>query len=266
MSFEPPDADQLAALYAALHTGTPGDLAFYREVCDGAGSVLELGCGAGRVLAALEGLPANRCGIDRDRASLRRAAARFSSAPVAERPDLVCADLRRFAFDRGFDRILLPYNALYCLDDDAALDACLRRVRDHLTPEGLFVFDAYCADALHEHEASGASDESDVENEPAAPADDDAVEVVEVDGRVFHVREETQWDPDLQSLAVTYVYEPRSGGFSIPVAIGHRYLLEEQIEPALRRAGLCLVEHAQAFDRSPLTRESDHYVVIARRA
>ena len=33
----------LARLYAMLHRGTPGDRAFYREVCRGATTVLELG-------------------------------------------------------------------------------------------------------------------------------------------------------------------------------------------------------------------------------
>ena len=42
-----------AELYELLHSGTPGDLAFYRKWCRGADNVLELGCGYGRVLCAL---------------------------------------------------------------------------------------------------------------------------------------------------------------------------------------------------------------------
>jgi hypothetical protein len=46
-------SDYPAQLYAAVHDGNPGDVAFYRERCADARAVLELGCGDARVLAEL---------------------------------------------------------------------------------------------------------------------------------------------------------------------------------------------------------------------
>ena len=40
-------------LYALLHTGNPGDLAFYRRHCAGAATVLERGASAAEICAAL---------------------------------------------------------------------------------------------------------------------------------------------------------------------------------------------------------------------
>jgi tRNA G46 methylase TrmB len=42
-----------AELYRLTHRGNPGDVGFYRKLCSGVQSVLELGCGYGRLLAAL---------------------------------------------------------------------------------------------------------------------------------------------------------------------------------------------------------------------
>ena len=55
-----------AELYARLHRGNPGDLDFYRRACAGASSVLELGCGHGRVLRAIATPETHLVGVDLD--------------------------------------------------------------------------------------------------------------------------------------------------------------------------------------------------------
>ncbi|MEZ4265484.1 MAG: class I SAM-dependent methyltransferase [Myxococcota bacterium] len=64
-----------ARVYDLLHRGTPGDIAFYRHVCAGAASVLELGCGSGRVLVELARAGLTMTGLDHDPAKLARAVA-----------------------------------------------------------------------------------------------------------------------------------------------------------------------------------------------
>lgn len=99
-------------LYALLHTGTLGDLAFYRRQCAGAGSILELGCGSGRVLAALQRTGAHLTGLDLHPGMCALARARVPQAHVIE------ADMRTFDLERPFDRIVMAYNSLYCVADD----------------------------------------------------------------------------------------------------------------------------------------------------
>ncbi|MDP6977048.1 MAG: class I SAM-dependent methyltransferase [Myxococcota bacterium] len=259
-------ATRPADFYAALHTGTPGDIAYYQRACSDAGSVLELGCGYGRVLEALGESKAACVGMDRDLDLLRLAARRVESA------GLVCGDMRRFAFARQFDRILLPYTGIYCLADDGEVVACFERVREHLAASGRFIFDAYCAEALH---GSGEGSETMQPDAPDTVEDsretnddvcDDDVAIVEVGDSTYHVSEQSDWNPERQEFEVVYVYEPRSGGHSIASTIRHRYLLLDQIAPLLARAGLELVSLTSGFDDAPIDASSEHFVAVAKQS
>ena len=64
-------------LYAKLHLGNPGDLAFYREQCRDVGTVLELGCGYGRVLESLADQCEELVGLDSSRGLLALAQSRL---------------------------------------------------------------------------------------------------------------------------------------------------------------------------------------------
>ena len=55
---------EVAELYALVHTGTTGDIDFYRDVCQGSEHTLELGCGHGRVLTQLARGSALTIGLD----------------------------------------------------------------------------------------------------------------------------------------------------------------------------------------------------------
>ncbi len=77
------------ALYAELHVGNPGDLAFYREHCVGASSILELGCGYGRVMTA--------CGIATVGACAGATWLVAAVAVVCTRTSLVASSLTNWA-------------------------------------------------------------------------------------------------------------------------------------------------------------------------
>jgi SAM-dependent methyltransferase len=262
----PPD------LYAKLHRGNPGDLAFYRERCRGAGTILELGCGYGRVLEALCNEDrALVVGLDMHRGLLDLARERLSNTATGA-AKLVRGDMRRFAFGRKFDRILIPYSAIYCLLSIAELRACLSNVVDHLNSDGLLVFDAYCADAFHRNDPD-KSEEPDTDGVPSEGSEagdeaDEADEVARLDyqGTIYHVVERSDWSREKQRLDVVYLHEPRSGGASIATRLEHRYLLSDQIEPLLEAAGLRLVSLAGDYAGSRISAASEMIVVTARLA
>ncbi|HLT36253.1 MAG TPA: class I SAM-dependent methyltransferase, partial [Enhygromyxa sp.] len=68
-----------ARLYAAVHDGNPGDVEFYRRRCAGARSIVELGCGDARVLAALAEPGRRLVGVDIDPELLELARVRLSA-------------------------------------------------------------------------------------------------------------------------------------------------------------------------------------------
>src|SRR5690606_14496409 len=100
-----------ARFYAALHRGTPGDLDHYQRVCQSASSVLELGCGYGRVVAALAAPGRVVVGVEQDPELL--AMARDALAPLSKAAqagvELVRGDMRTVSLDRRFDRVLIPF-------------------------------------------------------------------------------------------------------------------------------------------------------------
>ncbi|MBW2294463.1 MAG: class I SAM-dependent methyltransferase [Deltaproteobacteria bacterium] len=250
-----------AELYAKLHLGNPGDLAFYREQCRGAETILELGCGYGRVLEALSDDNHRLVvGLDMNRGLLELAQRRLREATVAP-PELVRGDMRRFAFGRKFDRILIPYSAIYCLLSIADLHACLSKIAEHLNPEGLLLFDAYSADAFH-HEA--ANEENQGAEDDSASDEADEVACIDHEGTTYHVVERSDWSREDQRLDVVYLHEPRQGGPSIATRLEHRYLLSEQIEPLLEAAGLQLISLAGDYIGTQITDDSEIIVATAK--
>ena len=236
-----------APFYTALHTGTDGDLGWYRAACEGARSVLELGCGDGRVLATLE-VPMLH-GLDLHEGLLEAAAGRLGTTATLHR-----LDMRTFDLGRTFDRVLLPFSGVYCLLDDDDVRACFARVRAHLGAGGAFLLDAYRADVFH------------VESEPEDVGAEDwnEIAVIEVEDHPYAVFERSTWSPDAQRIEVTYRHVSLTDpGAPIDGRIEQRYLLRHQLEGHLREAGFSKVELFGGFDERRLSPRSDHWVARA---
>ena len=235
-------------LYRLVHRGNPGDVRFYLDQCRGAGTVLELGCGDGRLLRPLMAAGLAVVGLDRHAGMLAaaRAAARGSE------PTLVCADMRALPFDRRFDRIVIPYNVLYCLADDDAVVACLRSVSCLLGAGGRLLFDVYT-----------------VEDDLAAGADAEAdfLVTVEDDGTVYDVYEHTAHDRAARRFAMTYVHVPRDAPAEArEYTLVHHYLDADSLPELLLAAGLAPDELWGGFDRRPYTEGAERIVVRAGRS
>lgn len=111
------------------------DLSVWEELAAAAdGEVLDLGCGTGRVALHLarRGYPV--VGVDLEPEFLGALAARASGLPV----QTAHADARDFELGRRVPLALAPMQTLQLLDDAEDRAACLRRVADHLEPDGLF--------------------------------------------------------------------------------------------------------------------------------
>jgi SAM-dependent methyltransferase len=242
-------------LYEAVHTGNPGDVGFYVRACAGARRILELGGGCGRIGSALARTGAEVTLIDLNHAALRRAAA--AGLAVVE------ADMRRFAFRARFDRIIAPFNTLYCLTSEEDLIACLEGVRRHLAPDGLLVFDGYSMDAWYE---VGAEDEAGSDARPGFDVGAcDPLPSVTVDGRRYAVFESATCNPGTQRADALYRHQPLDGGETVVVSLPQRYLRSAEIPDLLERAGLALRALHGSFDERPFRRTSEHLVVRAGR-
>jgi len=243
----------MSELYAMLHRGHPGDIAFYLRLCEVAAAVLELGVGYGRVA-----LPLARAGhlvvgldIDEHLLALAREAARGETSEVKARLSLVCGDMATMSLGRLFDRVLVPFNAICCLLSRARLVACFRQIGSHLAPGGLLALDTYRAEHLH----GGGDVDDDNDFEPV-------VAFAHSTG-VLDVLERSSWEPALQRLDTTYRFVPRDGGELFEQTIKQRYLLASELERLLAETGFHVVDRAGGFLGEQLDDDAEHMVVVA---
>lgn len=245
-----------AWLHEILHTGNPGDAAFYARACKGAASVLELGSGTGRVLVRLARGAGRVTGLEIDPGMLERARQRLARERVANAA-LVLGDMTTFALGERFERIAIPYNGLLCLLDDASVASCLRACFEHLAPGGSLFFDVYQPPRIGPAEAEAIATARDAPRLLAS---------LEVDGARVEVFERDIWDPPAQRVDAIYRYDIRRGKTFLRAeqTIAQRYLYREQIEAHLRAAGFAAVQIWGGFGGEKLTARSDAMIVRAQ--
>jgi len=245
-----------AELYALTHRGNPGDLAFYRAECRGAKSVLELGSGAGRFLAALAGAKRELVGLELEPAllALSKRNLRALPPPLRKSVRVVQADMQRFELPFRFQRVILPYNALYCLLSQRAALACFRAVHRALAPGGKFVLDVWNAGPFATDSANGAM------------GDDEPVVTFQHARRTWDVFEHSRVRRAQQRLDVSYTYVPREGGPVWQIPIAQRYFLPAELSTLLERAGFVVEARYGDFSRRRFSPRSPLLIVIARAA
>ncbi|MBN2497727.1 MAG: class I SAM-dependent methyltransferase [Deltaproteobacteria bacterium] len=235
-------------LYDLVHRGSPGDVGFYLAACRGTGSVLELGCGSGRMGLGLVRAGHRFVGLDTHPGMLALFEQRLSrlSSAMSERTQLVLADMAGFALGECFDRIIIPYNGLYCLLSEAAVLSCLRCTRAHLAPGGRLIFDVY--------RVFTPAPDLDLEEEFSPTC------TIESEGRRIEVLERCDWIPANQILVARYLYrirEPDGRMHEQAFCIPQRYLFPEQLEALLRSAGLRDIELLGDFDGRSFDEQSE---------
>jgi SAM-dependent methyltransferase len=132
----------------------PGEIRFIdgliRRHAPGARSVLELGCGTGvhGVLLAETGY--DLVGLDLSAEMIAVARRRAAALPpdVAKRLRFLQADAREFQLDGQFDVILALFHVMSYQLGNADLSAVFSRLKTHLKPGGVVLFDCWYGPAV----------------------------------------------------------------------------------------------------------------------
>jgi hypothetical protein len=151
--------------------------------------------------------------------------------------------------------VIIPHGGIYCLLDEDALAATLRRAAALLADDGLLLLDAWAADDFHDQ----------AEPEDQDPSWIERVKTIELDGERYEVLERSSWDKPQQRLDVTYIHVRVGSEDAIEGLLQQRYVLADQLCVALEQAGLDLVELAGDFEGGPYDADSRVLVVTARR-
>jgi SAM-dependent methyltransferase len=228
---------------------TAGAVELLRELA-GAGPVLELGVGTGRLALPLAARGLEVVGVDASTSMLDRLAAK----PGAEAVTTVLADMADVAErvprpappggGAGYRLVFSAYNTFLNLDTEAAQQRCLDGVAALLADDGAAVVEVYV---------------------PAPPADVPVrslgVARVLADAVVLTC---TEHDPEHQVVTGQHV-ELRDGSVRLrPWRV--RYLAPEQLDALAAGAGLALAERWADWRRTPFDDDSDTHVSVYRRA
>jgi len=137
--------DRIEEYYDDLHEDVdyPAECTLLEKVVSGVlhrrpASVLDLGCGTGSHALILADRGYRVTGVDASSGMLRVARAK---ARGRANPAFVRADMRRFDLGRTFDAIVCMDGAYTHLLTERDLLAHLRRVRRHLSPDGVYAFE-----------------------------------------------------------------------------------------------------------------------------
>lgn len=222
---------------------------WYRDVSDigatvetvarlaGAGRVLELGVGTGRLAVPLAAQGCSVTGIDSSERMLARLAANDPDGTV----EAVLGDMVDDLPEGPFDVVLIAYNTVFNLLTVERQRACLSRSAEILTPGGSLVVEAIVPHAHHGSQVS--------------------VRTVAADRVVLSV---SVHDAGNQRADGQFVELTEAGGVRLrPWSI--RYASPTELDAMAAAAGLELGERWGGFDRSPFTDDSELHVSVYRR-
>lgn len=123
-----------------------GDIEFYRSVvkhCFAGKKVLELACGTGRILGAVEDLISHGIGIDRSDAMLEIARQKYADS---DKLRFQTGDMTAYCAQADLDTVLCGYNSLQHLLEDAEVDGFFRSCHTILKHDGILIVDIFQPD------------------------------------------------------------------------------------------------------------------------
>jgi SAM-dependent methyltransferase len=251
--FDPIDLSAYAdPLLDELVSGEPriDGTAFFDIIAEAKGSVLELGCGYGRVTIPLaqRGITAIT-GLELSAPSLAYARARSGDLPIR----WVEADVRTFHLDTSYPLIFARGAVFDFMLTRADQEAMLARVREHLADNGRFMFDT-------------------CDLSPIRHADErEAVEwftLKHPNGREIFVSGTTQFDLS-QQLSVQTCYErwdaPDGELVRQPWRLTLRYTMPQERESLLYYNGFRVISRYAEYDGTPGTVEKPATVYVCEK-
>ena len=247
--------------FGLLHDSVPAynertDVAFYVEEARGERSVLEIGCGTGRVLLPIARSGAIITGLDSSVTMLTRCGDRVEEEPteVRQRVSLKEGDIRDFSFPDKFTLTIAPFRILQHLKTVEDQLKCLATVRRHLEPGGRFIFDVF-----NPFYALLVKDRS-VEAEETPELELPDGRFMRRNYRIPRVRFVDQVNE------TELIYYVRSGETTERVvqSFEMRWYNKAELEHLLVRAGFAVEAIYGGFDRRPLTDDAPEIIVVAR--
>ncbi len=138
------DIRDTAARYYDQNPDFPDDIPFYQGLIPPDASVLELGCGTGRVTLPLAAHCSFIHGIDLSPAMIQICGERLLQAHIPpEKARLELGDITNLNLGRRFDWITAPFRVLQNLETDGQVNGLFQVIRSHLAPGGNCILNVF---------------------------------------------------------------------------------------------------------------------------
>ncbi len=245
----------VARFYDAENSDKTDDLAMYSKLAaETTGGILDIGCGAGRVLIHLAQAGYKAHGIDNDHAMLSRLQDKLELLPaLQERVSFLRADAAKHIWSREFGLILLTYNLLMHFHELDGQIALLRNLRACLAAEGRLVID------LPNAGPAFAAEDSDALNLERSFLDPDT-------GHLIMLQSVSYLDRARQVLNVEWIYDEIDGEGMVKRLIAPhqlRYFFLPELRLLLERCGFAVRSVQGDTEGAPYDAESERMIVHA---
>lgn len=139
------DMDLWSDIYDQVYFDVNDDIDFYvQESILSKGSVLELGCGTGRVTFPIAKAGIDLLALDNSMEMMKVALGKINHQDIVY-PNLqfVRSDMRNFTFNKKFNLIIIPFRGFQSLLNVYDQIQAILNIKNHLAKNGRFIFNAF---------------------------------------------------------------------------------------------------------------------------
>jgi ubiquinone/menaquinone biosynthesis C-methylase UbiE len=237
---------RLAIFYDQMNPWWPSD-DFYLDLAMSAESVLDVGCGTGRLLrqARADGYTGRLVGLD-------PAAAMLDQAKVTTDVEWIHGHLGTVPFDREFDLVIMTGHVFQVFLTDDDVGRALAAVREALVDGGRYAFETLNPLVRPWEQWTGSA------------------QVVGPDGTVVtaaNTQPQLVRDQDVNGQIVEVIGRFSSPTWERELLCPSRFRFTEvkALDAFLSKAGFSVVEHYGHWDRRPFTVQQPEIITIATR-
>ena len=228
--------DRSAPIYDEWRPEAPAELIAALKDLAGAGPVLELGIGTGRIALKLARMGLEVHGIDSSEAMISRLRAKDGGGRIP----VTVGNFSELGGGGNYSLVFVVFNTFFCLASQDEQVRCFASVAKRLRNGGLFLIEAFIPDLTRFTRG---------QNTLATMVEADEVRL-----------DVSQHDPLTQRVRSQHVVITEAGTRLYPVQV--RYAWPSELDLMARLAGMRLRERWSNWRREPLTGESTNHVSI----
>lgn len=235
-------------IYHQMRSGTDMDF-FMNKISQINGTILEIGTGTGRFFAEALKNNANIYGIDISPEMINVLKTKIDSK---YHPRISLQSITNFKFDFKFDLIIAPFRVfMHLLDTNDQLEA-LNNVYDHLTENGIFIFDLYVPNLDIIKNGLNNVVDFDEEYEPGKKLKRTVSANSDIINQISDIKMKLDWDDD-------------SGQRSEEWNLKLRFFFRYEIEHLISLSKLKLVKILGDYNENELNKDSKDFIVICKK-